>query len=205
MFSSKKCPSCGAKNPKGSIACTKCGAPLALGQSEEQLRGRDMAPPARADQKVCPECGSANPSLRSTCVSCGAWIGRKLDATTTGLGIWESVREMVTGSEAPDDGPRRPEATAWSSPPPRAAHWWRDGLNREDRSELKHDAVYDFAEGPIRWVNVWYIPESSGPGGSSGPWYYYYYGVPDPRVADIPLGVEIDSSQKRNFIGRASR
>ena len=34
MFFKRKCPHCGAKNPKERMTCAECGAPLALGQVE---------------------------------------------------------------------------------------------------------------------------------------------------------------------------
>jgi hypothetical protein len=45
MFSKKKCPKCGAKNPEYSIACANCGAAFALMQVEEQLVGRKEPTP----------------------------------------------------------------------------------------------------------------------------------------------------------------
>lgn len=40
MFFKKKCPNCGAKNPKENIACVMCGAPFPLRQMEKQLERR---------------------------------------------------------------------------------------------------------------------------------------------------------------------
>lgn len=37
MFFKKKCPNCGAKNPKERMTCAECGAPLTLGQVERQV------------------------------------------------------------------------------------------------------------------------------------------------------------------------
>jgi hypothetical protein len=47
MFSKNKCPKCGAKNPKYSIACANCGAAFGLMQVEERLQGRSKPSPAR--------------------------------------------------------------------------------------------------------------------------------------------------------------
>ena len=46
MFSKKKYPNCGAKNPKYNIACANCGAAFALSEVEEQLEGRKEPIPA---------------------------------------------------------------------------------------------------------------------------------------------------------------
>jgi uncharacterized Zn finger protein (UPF0148 family) len=46
MFSKKKCPKCGAKNPKYSIACANCGAAFALMEVEDRLEGRKEPIPA---------------------------------------------------------------------------------------------------------------------------------------------------------------
>lgn len=46
MFSKKKCPKCGAKNPEYSMACANCGAAFALMQVEERLEGRKEPIPA---------------------------------------------------------------------------------------------------------------------------------------------------------------
>ncbi len=37
MFFKKKCPNCGAKNPKERMTCAECGAPLDLGHVESQV------------------------------------------------------------------------------------------------------------------------------------------------------------------------
>jgi hypothetical protein len=73
MFSKKKCPNCGAKNPKYSIACAMCGAAFAVMQVEERLEGRKEPIPAwpkevekqaeeeKAEEEAeitCPECGT---------------------------------------------------------------------------------------------------------------------------------------------------
>ena len=36
MFFKKKCPTCGAKNPKERTTCAECGAALASEQAKEQ-------------------------------------------------------------------------------------------------------------------------------------------------------------------------
>jgi len=173
MFSSKKCPSCGARNPKGSFACVKCSASLSLSRVEEQGKGSNTFAPDRTNQKVCPECSSANPKMRVTCVSCGASLA------TPRTSILDRFREMVPAVKAQDEGPQRPEA--------------------QTRTELgiEHHAVYDFLEGPIRWLNVCYEEESYGYG--SGKAYYYDYGVPDPRVANVSSSIRIHSVPKKAF------
>lgn len=142
MLFKKKCPNCGAKNPKESVACTECGSAFVLGQVEQWPKGL--------------------------------------------------VQDTAVGAEAPDAGHDRPEARAWSPPSYVPLEW-----GGEAGAERIHHALYDFPEGPISWVNVWY----AGRGGTedSAPRYYYFYGVPDPRVADIPHEVKAASVCKKAF------
>jgi len=44
MFFKKKCPTCGAKNPKENMNCRNCGATLELGQSEGTAAKEDAIP-----------------------------------------------------------------------------------------------------------------------------------------------------------------
>lgn len=105
MFRNVKCPNCGAKNPKESVACTECGATFALSHVEQQARGRERPTPGAepeepAEGVVCTNCGTQNSSLRSICLSFGTWIGRPLHANTTS--VWERVGITASRSEAPD-------------------------------------------------------------------------------------------------------
>jgi len=44
MFFKKKCPTCGAKNPKENMTCGSCGAPLELGRSEGPAAKEEVIP-----------------------------------------------------------------------------------------------------------------------------------------------------------------
>ena len=72
MLFRKKCPACGAKNPKERMTCVECGAPLALEKAEKQVTAvplettegdelTDRSVFVRAAMtKACPECSSQN-------------------------------------------------------------------------------------------------------------------------------------------------
>ena len=114
MFSKKKCPNCGAKNPEGLRACGICGAPFPVRQIEEQLEGRKEPTPAwpeevekeveeeKAEEEVeiptsiCESCGAENLKESSHCCQCGMeliveetsidWKSRRLCSDGTCIG-----------------------------------------------------------------------------------------------------------------------
>jgi len=51
MFFKKKCPTCGAKNPKDAITCASCSAPFELRQAEGQIAIKDYDEAIRLNPK----------------------------------------------------------------------------------------------------------------------------------------------------------
>ena len=51
MFFKKKCPTCGAKNPKENMTCRNCGAPLELGRSEGPAAKEEVIPLKQDDKQ----------------------------------------------------------------------------------------------------------------------------------------------------------
>ncbi len=64
MFFKRKCPKCGAKNPKGNIGCAKCGHLLAVSPIDKKLSAKEGSIPVelkRAEEELeitCPICGT---------------------------------------------------------------------------------------------------------------------------------------------------
>jgi ribosomal protein L40E len=77
------CGHCQAENIEGTLACSNCGAALALRPS---LTGSAASKP-ETQQKYCRKCGAANPADSSFCEDCGADLSAVKKAASAGRGV----------------------------------------------------------------------------------------------------------------------
>jgi ribosomal protein L40E/uncharacterized membrane protein YeaQ/YmgE (transglycosylase-associated protein family) len=89
------CGHCQAENIEGALACSNCGAALALRPS---LTGSAVSK-AETKQKYCRKCGATNPADSSFCEECGADLSAAKKATAT-AGSAQPARAVGSTSAA---------------------------------------------------------------------------------------------------------